>query len=274
MQILKLLFYKSASSFLFKQDKGNQILWIDRENILSVSFLLKSINVFTLKKYLQQINMKSKTDYIPHLAKDKKLKKIVGTQTIALKRYTNVCIRLCASIMSQQLSTKVADIIYQRFLNLFNGAEPIPEMILKIKPATLRSIGLSNAKVSYVHNVARFAVEIGMDAKLLSKMSNEKVIEYLTQIKGVGQWTVEMLLMFTLGREDVFAVDDLGIQNSMIEHYKLDRTDKKKFRQQMLQISAKWSPYRTYACLHLWQWKDTAIKTEKSLKTKAAKKSK
>lgn len=221
-----------------------------------------------------RIEMKTKTDYIPHLSKDKKLKKIIGTQPLSLKRYTNVSIRLCASIMSQQLSTKVADIIYQRFLNLFNGAEPTPEMIFKKKPATLRSIGLSNAKVSYVHNVARFAMEKGIDAKLLSKMSNEKVIEYLTQIKGVGQWTVEMLLMFTLGREDVFAVDDLGIQNSMIEHYKLDRTDKKKFREQMLQISAKWSPYRTYACLHLWQWKDATIELENKSNTKTTKSSK
>lgn len=216
--------------------------------------------------------MKTKADYKTHLSKDKKLKKILGTETFTLNRYSTICHRLCRSIMSQQLSTKVADVIHQRFLNLFNGDDPTPEMILKIKPEMLRSIGLSNAKVSYVQNVARFAVEKGMDAKVLNKMSNEKVIEYLTEIKGVGQWTVEMLLMFTLGREDVFAVDDLGIQNSMIEHFKLDRADKKKFREDLLKISSKWSPYRTYACLHLWRWKDTAIKPEKKLKVKADKK--
>ncbi len=217
--------------------------------------------------------MKTKTDYIAHLAKDKRLKKIIGTENISLKRFNNICQRLCASIMSQQLSTKVADVIHKRFLNLFNGEEPTPEMILKIKPETLRSIGLSNAKVSYVHNVARFAVEKGMDAKTLNKMSNEKVIQYLTEIKGVGQWTVEMLLMFTLGREDVFAVDDLGIQNSMIVHYKLDRSDKKKFREEMLKISEKWSPYRTYACLHLWRWKDAVQKENGKAKNKISKNS-
>ncbi len=217
--------------------------------------------------------MKTKTDYIAHLSKDKNLKKIIGSENISLKRYNNICQRLCASIMSQQLSTKVADVIHKRFLNLFNDEEPTPEMILKIKPETLRSIGLSNAKVSYVHNVARFAVEKGMYAKTLNKMSNEKVIEYLTEIKGVGRWTVEMLLMFTLGREDVFAVDDLGIQNSMIEHYKLDRGDKKKFREEMLKISEKWSPYRTYACLHLWRWKDTVQKENGKAKKKISKKS-
>ena len=88
-------------------------------------------------------------------------------------------------------------------------------------------------------------------------MSNEEVMEYLLPIKGVGKWTVEMLLMFMLGREDVFAVDDLGIQQAMIHLYKLDPTDKKGMREKMLKISAKWSPYRTYACMHLWQWKDT-----------------
>ncbi len=87
-------------------------------------------------------------------------------------------------------------------------------------------------------------------------MSNEEVIEYLTQIKGVGKWTVEMLLMFTLGREDVFAIDDLGIQNAMIRLYHLDRANKKEFKDKMLRISVKWKPYRTFACMHLWLWKD------------------
>jgi DNA-3-methyladenine glycosylase II len=96
-------------------------------------------------------------------------------------------------------------------------------------------------------------------------MDNEEVIEYLTRIKGVGRWTAEMLLMFTLGREDVFAVDDLGIQQAMISIYKLDKSDKKKLREDMLRISAEWSPYRSFASLHLWRHKDnppTAIKSK------------
>ena len=135
---------------------------------------------------------------------------------------------------------------------------PLAEEILSTPFETLRAIGLSNAKVSYVHNVARFAIEQGMDHRRLAKMTDEEVIEYLTRIKGVGRWTAEMLLMFGLGREDVFAVDDLGIQNAMIRLYKLDRTDKKTFREDLLRISKKWSPYRTYACLHLWHWKDNS----------------
>ncbi|MEQ1678735.1 MAG: DNA-3-methyladenine glycosylase 2 family protein, partial [Chitinophagaceae bacterium] len=121
---------------------------------------------------------------------------------------------------------------------------------------TLRGIGLSNAKVSYVKNVAQFEIESGMDAKKLGKMTNEEVVEYLIVIKGVGRWTIEMLLMFALGREDVFAVDDLGIQNAMIKLYQLENSDKKRLKEDMLRLSAKWSPYRTYACVHLWRWKD------------------
>ncbi|HMR90760.1 MAG TPA: DNA-3-methyladenine glycosylase 2 family protein [Chitinophagaceae bacterium] len=197
--------------------------------------------------------------YIAHLEKDRKLKKLLnGTEPHQLKKRKNICLYLCASIMSQQLSVKVADVIYRRFLALYGGKAPTPQQIADTPFEVLRGIGLSNAKVNYVKNVALFEIEQGMDARRLGKMDNEEVITYLTAIKGVGRWTVEMLLMFALGREDVFAVDDLGIQNAMIGIYKLDRSDKKKFREDLLRISAKWSPYRTYACVHLWRWKDNA----------------
>ncbi|TXJ25013.1 MAG: DNA-3-methyladenine glycosylase 2 family protein [Chitinophagaceae bacterium] len=201
--------------------------------------------------------------YVEHLSRDKKFKKLLDNAEFhQLKKRKNIPIYLCASIMSQQLSTKVADVIYQRFLNLYERKEPTPQQILDTPSETLRAIGLSNAKVSYVKNVAAFGIEPGMDYKKLQKMDDEEVIAYLTQIKGVGRWTVEMLLMFALGREDIFAIDDLGIQNAMIRLYKLDRTDKKKFKADLLRISGKWSPYRTYACKHLWGWKDNAPKLD------------
>ncbi len=198
-------------------------------------------------------------EYIAHLSKDKKLKKLLeSAEPHQLKKRKNICTYLCASIMSQQLSTKVADVIYKRFIALYGGKEPGPQQILDTPFEQLRGIGLSNAKVSYVKNVAQFELEKGMDPKKLRKMDNEEVIAYLTEIKGVGRWTVEMLLMFALGREDVFAVDDLGIQNAMIKLYKLDNSDKKQLREKMLKLSSHWSPYRTYACVHLWRWKDNA----------------
>jgi DNA-3-methyladenine glycosylase II len=195
--------------------------------------------------------------YHLHLEKDRKLSKLINSQgVLKIRKRKNLFIYLCASITSQQLSTKVADVIYNRFLGLYGGDEPLPQEVIDTPIDKLRSIGLSNNKAQYIQNVARFAIESGMEHKQINKMSNEEIIVYLTQIKGVGRWTVEMLLMFALGREDVFAVDDLGIQNAMIGLYKLSRDDKKKFREDMLKISSRWSPYKTFACMHLWRWKD------------------
>jgi len=198
-------------------------------------------------------------DYRDRLSKDKKLKKLIDQhERFELTRHKNICLRLCASIMSQQLSTKVARVIHKRFLDLYGGDEPTPEQIVATPFETLRGIGLSNAKAQYVLNVAQFAIDHSINDKKLLKMSDEKIIELLTEIKGVGKWTVEMLLMFTLGREDLFSVDDYGIQVAMKNIYKLDDSNKKEFKEKMVKIASKWSPYRTYACLHLWHWKDNA----------------
>ncbi|MFM2326765.1 MAG: hypothetical protein RIR31_967 [Bacteroidota bacterium] len=195
--------------------------------------------------------------HILHLNKDKKFKKILELQQpFSLVKRKNVHLHLCNSIMSQQLSTKVADVFQKRFLNLYDNKTPTAQQIAATALQTLRSIGLSNAKANYVINVCNFFIDEKLTDTRLYKMSNEELIKYLTQIKGVGQWTVEMILMFTLGREDVFAVDDLGIQQAMCKLYNIDAADKKVMKEKMLFISKKWSPYRTYACRYLWGWKD------------------
>lgn len=191
-----------------------------------------------------------------HLSRDKKLQRIMTATLEEIKPRPSVALRLIASIMAQQLSVRVAQVLYQRFLDLYNGKEPTAKMITGTAPEKLRAIGLSNAKVQYVLNVARFVVDEKVTDAKLHAMADDKVIAYLTQIKGVGRWTVEMLLMFHLGREDVFALDDLGLQNAMIKLYKLDATDKKAFKEKLVKITAKWSPYRTYAARYLWAWKD------------------
>lgn len=194
--------------------------------------------------------------YVKHLSKDEKLKKLIEHHGVFnLGKQKNLYLYLCYSIMSQQLSTKVARVIKQRFLALYDG-EPSPQQIIDTPFEKLRAIGLSNAKVNYVQNVARFEIEKGMGHKKLSKMNNEEVIEYLTEIKGVGRWTVEMLLMFALGREDLFAIDDLGLQQAVIGLYELKHRKKKIMNARILKISEQWAPYRTYACLYLWRWKD------------------
>lgn len=195
--------------------------------------------------------------YVAHLSKDKKMKQLIKEHgTFSLEKRKNLCLYLCYSIMSQQLSTKVASVIKQRFLDLYGGKEPTPQEIVDTPFEKLRAMGMSNAKVNYVQNVARFEIEMGIDHKKLSRMSNEEVIEYLTQIKGVGKWTTEMLLMFALGREDLFALDDLGLQNAVIGLYGLKNRKKKTLQAAIIKIAEQWSPYRTYACLYLWRWKD------------------
>jgi DNA-3-methyladenine glycosylase II len=195
--------------------------------------------------------------YVPHLSKDKKLKKLITDHGIfKLEKKKNLCLYLCYSIMSQQLSTKVASVIKQRFLNLYGGTEPTPQQIIDTPFEKLRGIGMSNAKVCYVQNVAKFELEHGMGIKKLDKMSNEEVIAYLTQIKGVGKWTVEMLLMFALCREDLFAIDDLGLRQAVTGLYELKNRKKKTQDAAILKIASQWAPYRTYACLYLWRWKD------------------
>ena len=195
-------------------------------------------------------------EYQLHLNKDKKLAPLLTQAKHVIKKRKNTPVRLMASIISQQLSTKVAAIIFDRFVALYPAKKPTILKVLDTPVETLRGIGISYAKINYIYAVANFCLEHKITDKKLQGLSNQEIIELLTQIKGVGKWTVEMLLMFSLGREDVFAVDDLGIQQAMIKLYHLDPTHKKQLKIDMLERSKAWSPYRTYACLHLWRWKD------------------
>lgn len=195
--------------------------------------------------------------HIRHLSKDKKLQPVIKKiGSLNLARHENIYFMLVTSIISQQLSTKVAAVFRRRLLDLYNGEVPSPEQILSTSFEKLRGIGLSNAKANYILNVARFTVENGMSYENLNAMSNDEVIAYLTRIKGVGRWTVEMLLMFVLAREDVFAVNDLGIRNAMIKLYGLRTKDPKKLTKRLHSISKSWRPYRSYACMYLWRYKD------------------
>ena len=195
-------------------------------------------------------------EYQLHLKKDKKFASLLAQANHTIKKRKNTPVRLMASIISQQLSTKVAAIIFGRFIALFEGKEPSCEQVLECTNDQLRSIGLSQSKVHYIQNVAQYFLEHQITDKQLYTMAPDAIIDLLTQIKGVGKWTVQMLMLFSLGQEDVFAVDDLGIQQAMIRLYKIKYDTKKELHTKMLTISNKWTPYRSYACLHLWQWKD------------------
>lgn len=196
-------------------------------------------------------------EYKKHLSKDPKFKKLLKLEINTPVLRKNIALRLVASILSQQLSTKVARVMYQRFLDLFGGKEPTPKQILEVPVEKIRAIGISQSKANYIHNVSQFIVEHKITDKKLHKMTDGEIIALLTQIKGVGRWTVEMLLMFSLGREDVFAVDDLGIQKGMQKLHKLDHLKGKELKARMVELSERWSPYRSYACLYLWKFQDT-----------------
>lgn len=198
--------------------------------------------------------------YKKHLDTDKKLRLLLLENDFELEFKKNIPLRLMRSIMGQQLNTKVAQIIYDRFIALYNNKEPKPQQVIDTPNEVLRSIGLSNAKVQYVKNVAEFCIANKITDKKLASLTNEEIIAELIAIKGVGQWTVEMLLMFSLGREDIFSTDDLGIQQAMTKLYNLDAINKKQMKIDMQKIAEKWKPFRTYACLHLWSWKDNSPK--------------
>ena len=195
--------------------------------------------------------------YLSHLQKDEKLKLAISNQLpISLKAEKDFVAYLCSSIIGQQLSTKVAAVIRDRFFSLIDEQKNLADQIIELDIDAMRSIGLSQSKAGYIKNLAVFYIENKAQFQLLNSMTDDEIVGFLTKIKGIGAWTVEMLLMFAMQREDVFPFDDLGIQQAMIKLYQIEADNKKMLKEKMRQIAASWSPYRTYACLHLWRWKD------------------
>lgn len=154
---------------------------------------------------------------------------------------------LIESIVSQQLSIKAADTIFGRFKALFSDKFPEPEHILSKSDDELRAVGLSYQKASYIKSIATVFINNEIDPKLIKEMPDEEVITELTKIKGVGKWTAEMILIFTLNRPDVFSLGDLGIRNAITRLYGI--TDP----QEMLKLSEQWKPHRSTACWYLWR---------------------
>lgn len=124
---------------------------------------------------------------------------------------------------------------------------PTPQQILNMPDETMRAAGISFQKISYIKSVADAFISDLIDVQKIQRMSDEEVITALTQIRGVGKWTAEMILIFTLGRPDIFSVDDLGIRNAITKLYGI--TDKK----EMTKLAENWKPYRSTACWYLWR---------------------
>jgi DNA-3-methyladenine glycosylase II len=193
--------------------------------------------------------------YFLHLSNDPGFKKVLENAVPReLKTRQNIPLFLYMQIINQQLSTRVGEVFYERFLALFGGNEPTPLQVVNMPPETLQSIGLSRSKTGYIQNIARFEIDNGLGYDKLSQLTDDEVGQYVGAIKGIGPWSIHNLLMFGLGREDIFSGDDLIIRNAMASLFNLDKTNKKKFKEDINRLSDEWSPYRTFACLHLWQW--------------------
>ena len=156
---------------------------------------------------------------------------------------------LCYAIIGQQLSGAVAKTIFSRFEQLFPNEKITPQAAARLKEKQIRKIGASWAKASYIIDLGKKVSGGELDLKSISRMSDSQAIENLTKVKGIGPWTAEMFLMFTMGREDVFSHGDFGLRKAVMKHYSLRKADKEKIEK----IAAKWSPYRTYACRLLWK---------------------
>ena len=162
----------------------------------------------------------------------------------------NYFAELCEAIINQQLSDKVAAVIFARFKKLFPKGKITPKSVLKIPDEKIRAIGSSYSKIRFIKDLAQKIQTGELKLETLTSLDNEKVVEELIKVKGIGPWTAEMFLMFSLGREDIFSHGDLGLRRAIQKLYKLKKEPTEK---QTGKISKKWSPYRTYACMILWK---------------------
>jgi DNA-3-methyladenine glycosylase II len=157
---------------------------------------------------------------------------------------------LVEAIVWQQLSTKAASTIYKRLLALFpNGAYPTPPAILACSSESMRAAGLSRAKAIYLRDLATKVADGTVVLESIHTLTDDEVVEVMTQVKGIGRWSAEMFLMFRLLRPDVMPVDDLGIVRAIQRQYRLRKVPT---AQRMFRIAAPWRPYRSVACWYLW----------------------
>lgn len=159
---------------------------------------------------------------------------------------------LCREIIAQQLGSKVAHKFLERFIALFPDKKIAPKALLKLSDEKLRGIGISWAKVRYLKDLASKIENKEVSLEGLQNFKDEEVIFHLTKIKGIGNWTAEMFLMFSLGRQDVFSHGDLGLRRAIEKIYKIKNPEKSVIEK----LSQKWSPYRTWACRILWSLLD------------------
>lgn len=201
---------------------------------------------------------------IRHLALDPVMARIIA-ETPSPKIFNDYAddlyMALLESIVSQQISVKAANAIFDRFRALFPDRYPEASALLLKTTEELRSAGLSFQKIKYLQSVATFSLETAgitpaLDRSHIDAMTDEEIVQYLLPIKGVGRWTVEMLLMFVLDRPDVFPIDDLVIRQRMMRAYpeQTNGLTGKPLYKVLHELAEPWRPYRTMASRYLWRW--------------------
>jgi len=186
-----------------------------------------------------------------YLSKDRKLKVIIEKYNLPdWNEDTDLFADIVESIINQQLSGKAAATIFGRFKNLFKTKTfPKPQDVLKVPDEKMRACGISYSKIKYIKGLCLAIIDKSLDVKKIPDLSDEEVIIELTKIKGIGRWTAEMILIFSLKRPDVFSTGDLGLRTAVSRLYKLDRED----RVRIEKLAKKWSPHRSLASWYLWR---------------------
>jgi DNA-3-methyladenine glycosylase II len=194
----------------------------------------------------------SNTDAVQYLCKvDSNLERIIK---IVGKYYINIrndpFQSLVESIIYQQLAGKAANAIYNRFINYYNNKQITPTLILNSPNDNLKKVGLSNRKIDYLKDLALHVYDGRINLEELSKMNDDEIINKLVNVKGIGRWTSEMFLIFSLGRQDILPVTDLGVRKAIQKIYSLSELPKPNI---MMEIAKPWRPYRSIATWYLWK---------------------
>lgn len=193
---------------------------------------------------------------VRHIKKnDSTLAKLIAKHGIISSNWgpSNPYEAIVQSFIYQQIAGSAADAILEKFKGLYGGRLPSPRVFLETPKSRVRRSGISPQKYSYIKDLCERLVRGELDLKGLAKLPDEEVIAVLDDVKGIGRWTAEMFLIFSLRRVDVFPMDDLGIQNAVRKVYRLRRIPS---RERLREISDRWIPYRSIASLYLWRSQD------------------
>ncbi len=195
---------------------------------------------------------------LQHLKREPKMARLIreSREKPVFTRSSDTFESLCKSIIYQQLSGKAAGTIHKRFLGMCKGvSHPTPRQVLKTSIAKFRTVGVSQQKASYLIDLAKKFIDGTINPKNFGEMTDEAIRAHLVAVKGIGRWTADMFLMFTLHRPDVLPTGDLGIQKAMKDVFKLRTLPSP---EKMEKLAEPWRPYRTVACRYLWNSLDNA----------------